>query len=442
MTEADDGLPVPCGGIVADKYRVERLVGRGGMGCVVEATHLQLLQRVAIKFLLEDQSDAGTATRLLREARAAVALQSEHVARVMDIGTLPSGMPFLVMELLEGQTLASRLSGGRTLAVDEVVWMAMQACKALADAHRAGIIHRDVKPGNIFLARADGRVVTKLLDFGIAKVKDPGIAVEEHLTSSEHTLGTPRYMSPEQLTASSSVDARSDVWSLGVVLYECLAGSTPFPRGTAFEIGAQILSGNVARIAAARPEVPPTVDAIIARCLERNAAARYADASEVIAALEHSGVTPRAIAIDPDREPPLLAPTRLGLGSAARSLPATRVAPLVAPGTVVMPVAPAAVPEPAARVPMRSTGVLLVVGAVALVALAGGIAVARQQKPVAAATMPAPTSPPSELSVAAPTAPTTSAAPLATPDVPAPRSSGAARRPVARPPMTRPPNER
>lgn len=466
----EDDLPVQIGETVADKYRIERLIGSGGMGVVVEATHLQLLQRVAIKFVRADTLDESSAVRLLREARAAVALESEHVVRVLDVGTLPSGVAFLVMEYFDGETLAARLGRTKNMAIDEVVWVASQACKGLAEAHRRGIVHRDVKPANLFLARrADGVIVTKLLDFGIAKVSDPGMAVEAGLTSSDHALGTPRYMSPEQLTASARVDARTDVWSLGVVFFECLVGEPPFARGTSYEVGAHILASVAPRVSDKRPEVPPALVALVARCLERDASARYADASEVLSALEGSGIATRAIAQGPADARAIAgkdaSATAVGLGVPAASLPATRVAPVVpaasvAPGrTAAMGVLPARVPaasDPSAnRAPKPKRFELLLVAAVAILVVVVGAAMffTRSRRPVEP-------SGPSALTAGVMTPDGTAEAPVAvvpsageplspgpsvgapSPQRPPAHPSSAPRRVAPRPVITRPPNER
>jgi len=467
--EEDDDLPIRLGETVAAKYRVERVVGSGGMGLVVEATHLQLLQRVAIKLLRADALDESAAIRLLREARAAVVLQSEHVARVTDVGTLDSGTAYLVMEYLDGETLAERIKRASRLSVGEAVWVLSQACKGLAEAHRRGIVHRDVKPANIMLARkGDGALVTKILDFGIAKVADPRVAVASELTSSQHALGTPRYMSPEQLTASSQVDARTDVWALGIVLYECIVGATPFPRGTSYEVGARILAGAAPRMSETVHDVPAELDALVARCLSREASARFTDASELLLALEGTGIAARPVLDDAASPPPLHAketPTSLGIGAPHEtSMPATRVAPLVVPQAFVAAPAPSAPAGaelqaiPSRPVDKRSLSLVFVLlsGLAGAVVVSSIVAVLRGTPRAPTPLVPVPMSteasavptarvpPPPPLVGAAPPAsvaeasPTTSAASSEEPSL-SPRAT--TRKPTARP-MTRPPNER
>src|SRR5262249_29408438 len=206
--------PVLAGDVLAGKYRVERVLGRGGMGVVVQAMHVQLEQRVAIKFLLpQTVSNPDAVTRFAREARAASKIQGEHVARVLDVGTLESGAPFMVMEYLEGQDLSQLLESRGLLHVDEAIDYILQACEALAEAHAAGIVHRDLKPANMYLTkRADGSPIVKVLDFGISKViaKDSSDA---SMTRTSALMGSPVYMSPEQMKATRNVDARADIWA-------------------------------------------------------------------------------------------------------------------------------------------------------------------------------------------------------------------------------------
>ena len=444
---AEEDLPIRIGEIIAEKYRVERLVGSGGMGFVVEATHVQLLQRVAIKILRADALDESSAIRLLREARAAAVLQSEHVARVIDVGTLDSGVAYLVMEYLDGETLAQRIKRTSKLAIGEAVWVLGQACTGLGEAHRRGIIHRDVKPANLMLARkGDSTLVTKILDFGIAKVADPRVAVQSELTSSEHALGTPRYMSPEQLTASSHVDARTDVWALGIVLYECIVGATPFPRGTSYEVGARILAGAAPRICETVRDVPPELDALVARCLSREASDRFADANELLLALEATGIAARPVFDDGASIPSPQSthvPTAIGVGAPREpSLPVTRVAPLAAPAAAVA-LAP---PDPRARIAIISV-VAGIAGAVGILLI---VALMRPTRPAPTTFVPVPVSvdpseppPPPIAATSTPAvetaAPQASADNAAPPEKPSPRAT--TRKPAPRP-MTRPPNER
>ncbi|HEY8076253.1 MAG TPA: serine/threonine-protein kinase [Labilithrix sp.] len=286
MEASNARLRIPPGTVVAGKYRVGRVIGSGGMGCVLEATHLSLLQRVAIKVVLDDGADAEVRARFLREARAAVALTSEHVARVLDVGELDSGGPYIVMEYLDGVTLEDRFAQG-PMSVGEVVEIVTQACDALSEAHARGIVHRDVKPANLFLVKkARGQTFVKVLDFGISRVADPRLAVQEGLTGTAAILGTPHYMAPEQMTASRDVDARADVWALGVCIYRALAGRYPFDATTLMELGAQVLATDPRPIVSHRPDIPPALAAIVARCMRRDPRERFATAAELGNAIE------------------------------------------------------------------------------------------------------------------------------------------------------------
>jgi serine/threonine protein kinase len=276
--------PIEIGQVLAGKYRIDRVLGQGGMGVVVAATHMHLDQKVAIKFLLPDAlANADVVMRFQREARAAVKIQSEHVARVIDVGALENGAPYMVMEYLEGIDLAQRIAEQRALPVDEVVRFLLEACEALAEAHNAGIVHRDLKPANLFLAkRADKTAAVKVLDFGISK---QSLGAGGGMTGTQAVMGSPYYMSPEQLMSAKHVDNRADIWSLGIVLYESLVGMPPYMGDTMPEIVAQILSAPAPSVRAHRPDVPPEVDAIVARCLAKDPNARYRDVGELASAL-------------------------------------------------------------------------------------------------------------------------------------------------------------
>jgi serine/threonine-protein kinase len=280
--------PVREGDLIAGKYRVERVLGVGGMGVVVAARHEQLDQVVAVKFVRpEVVSDSLGIERFLREARAAAKLKSEHVARVLDVGTLDSGAPYMVMEFLEGSTLADVLSTHGQMAVEDSVEWLMQACEAVAEAHAAGIVHRDLKPENLFLAHTvggTGRV--KVLDFGISKSADPLHGANRGLTRTQSMLGSPLYMPPEQMRSSRDVDPRADVWSLGVVLYELLTDRLPFDAETMPELCLKVVQDPFRPIAEARTDVPPALEAVVARCLAKDPKERFANAAEMATALE------------------------------------------------------------------------------------------------------------------------------------------------------------
>ncbi len=280
----DGSVPVNAGDVIDGKYRIERVLGTGGMGVVVVATHLQLEQQVAIKFLLPAAAKSTEAVaRFAREARASAKIQSEHVARVLDVATHVSGAPYMVMEYLEGKDLERTLEEHKALPVEHVVDYVLQALEALAEAHVAGIVHRDLKPANIFLARrADGSSVVKVLDFGISKLTSDKTA---KLTSESAQMGSPLYMSPEQLNRTREVDARADIWAVGVILHELLSGEAPFIAETLPEIIAGILSLPPLRLRLHHPEIPVELEAVVLKCLAKDPDNRYADVAQLAVAL-------------------------------------------------------------------------------------------------------------------------------------------------------------
>src|SRR5215471_6314796 len=225
------------GDILDGKYRVERVLGSGGMGVVIAAHHMGLDQKVAIKLLLpEVLDDPEAGARFEREARAAAKIKNEHIARVMDVGTLENGSPYMVMEHLEGEDLAERLRREGRLAIEHAVQLVLQTCEVLAEAHGLGIVHRDLKPANLFcLVGPDGDVSIKVLDFGISKVTGPNTS-HTTITKTSTLMGSPTYMSPEQIHSARRVDARTDIWSISVILYELLTGRLPFEGDSVPEI--------------------------------------------------------------------------------------------------------------------------------------------------------------------------------------------------------------
>jgi serine/threonine protein kinase len=283
---ASAGIP-QAGEVVGGKFVVERVLGVGGMGVVVAAHHTHLDQTVAIKFLRRDAAkDELAVSRFLREARAVTNLQSEHVVRVMDAGRLDDGLPYLVMEYLSGLDLDQVLAQRGRLPLEETVEYLLQSMEAVADAHAAGIVHRDLKPSNLFVtARADGSPLVKVLDFGISKAFDATGAKQQSLTATSMTLGSPLYMSPEQVRSSKTVDARTDVWALGIIAYELLAGIQPFEAETVTGLCAKIVADPPAPLRSVRPDVPAAFEAVILRCLEKNPASRYQSVGELAAAL-------------------------------------------------------------------------------------------------------------------------------------------------------------
>jgi eukaryotic-like serine/threonine-protein kinase len=286
-------LPAP-GDVIAEKYRVEAVIGRGGMSVVYRATHLQLEQQVAIKVLsAEALLLPEYVVRLKREARAVSRIRSEHVVRVHDIGELPNGgVPYLVMEFLSGLDLAAVLVRRGPFPVQLAVECVLQACEALAEAHALGIVHRDLKPANLFLTEAvDGSACVKLLDFGISRMASRhGLSA---LTDPGTVLGTPSYMAPEQMEATDGVDARSDIWALGAILYELLVGHPPYTGESLPQIFVKIMRSKAPQPSSLRNDVLSDIDAIVTRCLEIEAADRFQSVAELAWALSTLG-TPNA----------------------------------------------------------------------------------------------------------------------------------------------------
>ncbi|MDB4939366.1 MAG: serine/threonine protein kinase [Labilithrix sp.] len=271
--------------LLAGKYRIDRTLGEGGMGVVVAATNEALRQRVAIKLLRTGAlANAKALGRFEREARAAASLRSEHVARVLDVGKLEDGRPYMVMEYLEGQDLGDVIDHGPMMQVSDAVDYVLQACEAIAEAHAAGIIHRDLKPKNLFLATTvDGRPLVKVLDFGISKMEDA--AEDMSLTRTTEIIGSPSYMSPEQLRASKGVDVRTDIWALGVILYELLTKKVPFEAATVTELVAVVLTEPVPDVRASRPDVPPALAQALMRCLAKPREQRFSSIAELVHAI-------------------------------------------------------------------------------------------------------------------------------------------------------------
>ena len=299
---------VELGTVLLGKYRIERVIGEGGMGVVARAHHLQLDQPVAIKFLLpEVLGDREVVQRFVREAQAAVKLRSEHVARVHDVGTLETGAPYMVMEYLEGTDLGGLLRQQGALAAGQAVDFMLQACEALAEAHALGIVHRDIKPANFFITRrAHGAPLLKVLDFGISKAP---VSVDAGLTRTQAIMGTPAYMSPEQMRSSRRVDARADIWAVGVVLYELLTGRRPFVGET---FSALCLTVAMDPLPPLDGALPAGLRQVVMRCLEKEPDARYQDMAALAAALAPHAQTPAQAASTMERTTGVL---RLGSGA-------------------------------------------------------------------------------------------------------------------------------
>ena len=281
-----NGLPGP-GTIIGDKYRVDAVLGSGGMGVVLSATHLELDAAVAIKVVrAELANNEEVIARMLFEARAAAKLHGSHIVRVLDVGRLPDGAPYIVMERLAGCDLATLLSEG-ALPLQQAVDYVLQACEGLAEAHAAGIIHRDLKPENLFVAETPEGAVLKILDFGISK--DIGKLVapgpRAALTNAGYAVGSPYYMSPEQMRASLAIDGRADIWSLGAILCELLTGRCPFEGESLAVVCAKVLSDEAPSLHSLADNAPAPLVCIVARCLAKDPEQRFADVGKLATAL-------------------------------------------------------------------------------------------------------------------------------------------------------------
>ena len=284
LSSRSAGLSSP-GTVVAGKYTVERKLGAGGMGIVLAVRHKDLGELYALKLMLPAAAASAPAReRFAREAKAAAKLKSEHVARAIDFGFLPDdGPPYMVLELLEGQNLAERLAQRGPVDPKALALLMLQACEALREAHEEGIVHRDLKPSNLFVTkRPNGTPCLKVLDFGIAKTiaNDAGA-----LTKTATTMGSPFYMSPEQMRSAKSADQRSDIWSLGVTMYELSTGRVPFIGETVTEVAIMVIECAVESPRKHRADLPPELERIVMRCLEKNPARRFADVDALATAL-------------------------------------------------------------------------------------------------------------------------------------------------------------
>jgi serine/threonine-protein kinase len=486
MIKPDKGV------VIAKRYALVRPLAQGGMGSVWIARHLDLDVDVTVKFMAPTLiASADARARFEREARVAARLESQHVVHVQDYG-VEDGTPYLVMELLKGESLWARLAREGTMPLDAAARLLQQMCKALRTAHEAGLVHRDLKPGNVFLARKDEDDVVKILDFGLAKANDLGEAQAN--TESGVLLGSVHYMSPEQIRSSRSVDQRSDLWSIGVILYRVLGGRLPFPGEKLGDVLVRVCTDPFPRLTMLVPDLPPGVDAFFERALDRDPDKRFQSAgemSEAFAALVQEATAPPApvpprpaepswltaqlppggrgytVALAPAEPPPTPAPPpppAQPLPAAippAPHVPAAATAPYVpiAPPTpFARPIAP---PEPASQItalnvsspprrPSRAPIVAALVVPISLAAIGGAVAILRSSSPgagpaaaPAASAQPSPPPPPASAPAPgdpAPPAPATSAQPEpAAPEAPAtaPSSSATSSRPAARPPARR-----
>jgi serine/threonine protein kinase len=292
----DEGLEAKAPGVELDqligrtvaggKYRVLRLIGRGGMGAVYEVEHVSIGRRFAIKFVDRRFADDERVTRRFeREARAASAIESEHIVSVFDFGT-DDGRPYIVMEMLRGEDLGSRIGRLCTIPLKDAIHVVAQVLRGLARAHAAGIVHRDLKPDNVLLVEhEDEPLFAKLVDFGISKIARLGGKTPLAITQTGIVLGTPLFMSPEQAEARPDIDERSDLYSVGAILFECLAGRPPHVGETPDEILTRIRTTDAPSLRDVVPGIPEAVAAFVARALRRDRAIRFHTASEMLAAL-------------------------------------------------------------------------------------------------------------------------------------------------------------
>ena len=430
--DAPVAMPIREGEILGGKYRVERVLGAGGMGVVVAATHLQLGQRVAIKFLLPDAlKNERALERFTREARAAAQLTSTNVARVVDVGALESGAPYMVMEFLDGLDLGQLVETRGPLSLEDAVDYVLQACEAVAEAHALGIVHRDLKPRNIFLThRPSGAPLVKVLDFGISKVTEKetiGGMPAHALTRSGDLVGSPTYMAPEQMQAQRGVDGRTDVWALGGILFELLTARTPFLAETLPELCAMVLLKPHTPLAELRPDLPAALGDVINRCLEKEPEDRFASVNELSMAL--APFSPHSQGALLARSSPNSRPALTGGAGSGSRQPSARV--VVSGGTSVSWGATelAPMPNPRKSLPFITAGVLAAIAIVAAIAVGRSFG-ATHATPSAPASLAVeqPTAAPSGEATTAITAAPSSAAPSPTTSS-APIDAGATARP-------------
>jgi serine/threonine protein kinase len=414
VADVDQPDDDPLLGSEVGKYEVVRKLGHGGMGRIYEAINPTIGKRVALKLLDPALADCeSAAARFTREAQAASAASSPHIVEIYDAGIADDGSPFIVMELLEGESLSARIEREGRLDAEESVRIVAQVLRGLIKAHEAGIVHRDLKPDNVFLVDRDhDPPVAKILDFGVSKVKKTQASTT--LTREGSVLGTPAYMSPEQAQGEADVDARSDIWSIGAILYECLSGDLPFQGNSYEQMIVRICTERPKPLRDRAPGVPDRVADVVERCLDRDRAVRPATAVELLAML--TGETPVSR--------PRTSSKRDG-GRAADSFGTDST--IEAPGVPLRATKSTGVPTTRYGLPI---GVVLLVACVALVlwsrkedpvpttASASPIASVVPEPPVASSPPPAPAPAPSQMPSAVPSAaPSASAVPTSQPSV-------------------------
>jgi eukaryotic-like serine/threonine-protein kinase len=422
------------GDILDGKYRVERVLGIGGMGVVVAAHHIRLNEKVALKVLLpEALGNADAVARFAREAQAAVKIKSEYVARVTDVGTLPNGAPYMVMEYLEGGDLAEWIKQRGALPIEQAVEFVLHACIAVADAHALKIIHRDLKPANLFcVRRSDGQLSIKVLDFGISKMTDAaGAGAGVAMTRTSAMMGTPLYMSPEQMRSAKDVGAQTDIWALGAILFELMAGRPAFLAESVTELAIKVNNEPPPSVRTFRPDVPAGLEAIIFKCLEKDPRQRYANVA--VLALALLPFAPKRAKASVERISGII--QAAGLSASALELPPS---PPVSPGTLASGapgLAPSTTPgvshtTPGSTGTPRRTGVIIGGAAISFAAVLGALLVLRKaptpppitERAVATpASSPASAGPPGVTTATA--VPTAAATTAASPAQPAPATS-------------------
>ena len=432
------------GSLINGKYLIEEIIGEGGVGVVVAAQNVELSERVALKFLKPEMLERTEIVgRFMHEAKAACSIKSEHSATVYDVGRTPAGVPFLVMEFLEGKDLATIIEEGRQLDVREVAEYGMQVCDALAAAHAKGVVHRDIKPENLFLTTRNGMRSLKVLDFGISKTALTGSVLSSvlPLVKTQALMGTPFYMSPEQVRTPDRIDSRTDIWSLGIVMFEALAGRLPLHAESITELCAEILESPLDSLTQYRQDLPEGFVDVVEKCLEKDVKRRFQNVAEIALALmpfapkraricaERAGQALAAAGLVKESEirlpssmPPAMSPgshpsVRLS-GSQGISSGSFQIGPppsFSTPAGLATTMTPAAAPEPRVRA-MTVVAVL----AIAL-GLAGAVYGFTRSAPAAVATAastapaaPAPEQAPAPIA-AAPVVTTTAAAPVEPP---------------------------
>ncbi len=422
------------GELIAEKYRVIGVMGEGGMGVVLEAVHVDLDTHVAIKVVREDLVKVeSVVARLMLEARAAAKIRSPHVAKVLDVGALPTGAPYIVMEHLTGSDLYAVVCEQGPLPVETAVDYLSQACEALAEAHSLGVVHRDLKPENLFLAeQPHGSSIVKVLDFGISKVTGTGSIrdSEQALTGATATMGSPHYMSPEQMRASTDVDERTDIYALGAILLELLTGKPPFDADSVPELCGQVLATPAPRSRTRRPELPEVLDDIIDRCLSKDREARYSSVAELAGVLAPFGSQVARGAAHRASEISLRQGAASGHTRRSASLPRQPTAPTRVSAQSTTGVTLNEVPPAARRTPLLIAVAVVVAGLVVVLgiflyrrgatdALPTASADAPSAEIVPAAPVPTPVEAVVEPAPAPEAAPPASAAPSAAPKEPA-----------------------